>query len=696
MKKLIITEKPSVASNICDALGIKDRSTHKGYIEDDNYVVSWCFGHLIELAEPSVYGEQYRKWSYETLPVLPDTWRYEIKEDTREQFEVLKTLLNREDTEPVEATDCGREGEAIFRLVYQMAACKKPFYRLWISSMEGDAIRDGFRNLKPGTDYDNLYASAICRQEADWLVGINGTRLFSTLYGKTLKVGRVQSPTLAALVSRDSEIKSFKKEPFYTVHIIKDKLDGASDPVKDKDTAEKLALSCKGKAATIVSVTEEEKTIAAPALYDLTSLQRDANRIFGYTAKQTLEYTQSLYEKKLLTYPRTDSRFLSDDMEETARRVLSTVRSAFSFIGEGGLDNYGKILNSKKVTDHHAIIPTMETGSADLNTIPNTERNILALVAVRLACAVGEPHKYTASKVVLSCAGEKFTLRGKTVTRKGWKETEEDFRKAFGLEVKEKESILPVLVEGQVFLDVESKSIENFTKPPKAYTEDTLLSSMERAGIDEMSDDVERKGLGTPATRADIIEKLVTDGFVKREKKQLIPTEDGIKLISVLPETLKSAKLTAEWENKLARIAKGETDPDIFISEIKDLVKKLVVENHEVTEEQRAIFGTASREILGKCPRCGSDVVKGKYGPYCTCKTCHMKLGKAMGKELSDEQVKSLLEGKRILVKGIKSKKGKTYDAFLTPKGISDFSYTDKDGQEITGFQFDYHLEFPN
>ena len=696
MKTLIITEKPSVAKNICDALRIKDEGNHKGYIENENYVVSWCFGHLIELAEPSVYGEQFKKWSYETLPIMPNVWKYEVKEGTKEQFEILKDLLNREDIQPVEATDCGREGEAIFRLVYEMSGCTKPFKRLWISSMEAGAIREGFNNLKPGTDYDNLYNSAKCRQEADWLVGINGTRLFSTLYGKTLKVGRVQTPTLTMLVNRDAEIKNFKKEPYYTVHIGRDGIDALSKPIKDKSEANNLSLKCLGKDAKVISVTEEEKTINAPALYDLTSLQRDANRIFGYTAKQTLDYTQALYEKKLVTYPRTDSRYLSDDMEETARKVLNLVRKEFPFIGEGNdVDDYRKILNSKKVTDHHAIIPTMEIASADLNSVPDNEKNILSLVAVRLACAVAETQRDKATKAVLSCEGEAFYLKGKTVIKKGWKEIEENFRKSFGIEVKEKENVLPILVEGQVLIEVESKAVEAFTKPPRAFTEDTLLSSMERAGSDEMSDDVERKGLGTPATRADIIEKLVTDGYVSREKKNLIPTDDGKKLISVLPDSLKSEKLTSDWENELAKIAKGDGNPGDFMDGIKEMVKNLISENHEVTNEQRALFGGGSREIMGKCPRCGCEVIKGRFGAFCS-KKCGMKFGKAMGKDLDDEQIKRLLEGKQILVKGIKSKKkGKTYDAYLTPKGISNFSYKDKDGNERIGFQYDYHLSFP-
>ncbi len=694
---LIITEKPSVAMNICAALGIEDKDNHKGYIEDGEWIVSWCFGHLIELAKPVAYGEQYKKWSYESLPIIPLSWKHEVKEESAEQFDVLNTLMNRDDvTEIVEATDAGREGEAIFRLVYEMSGCNKPFKRLWISSMEAAAIMDGFNNLKPGSDYDNLYASARCRQEADWLVGINGTRLFTTLYGKTLKVGRVQTPTLAMLTKRNKEITVFKKEPYYTVHIGAARIDAVSANMKDKAEAERISSKCQGKDAHVISVKKEEKTIAAPPLYDLTTLQRDANRFFGYTAKQTLDYTQSLYEKRLVTYPRTDSRYLSDDMEETARKVLYLVRREFDFIGESkDVDDFGKILNSKKVTDHHAIIPTMEIASLDKNGIPSGEMNILSIIAMRLAASVAADYRYTSVKAVLSCEDEEFTITGKTVNKKGWKETEDGFKAAFDISNKEKNDVMPDLSEGQVIRDVESKTVESFTKPPKHYTEDTLLSGMEKAGTEDMDDDVERKGLGTPATRADIIEKLVNDGFVKRDKKKLIPTEDGIKLISVLPDEIKSAKLTSDWENELAKIARGEADPKDFMAGIEKMVKDLVISNDSVSDEQRAVFGTGVREILGKCPRCGCDVVKGKYGPYCT-KKCGMKLGKAMGKELSDEQVKRLLEGKRILVKDIKSKKGKTFDAFLTPKGISDFSYKDKDGQEITGFQFDYHLEFPD
>ena len=698
MKQLIITEKPSVAMNICAALNIEDKKNHKGYIESGDKIASWCFGHLIELAKPEAYGEQYKKWSVETLPIFPTEWKYEIKEESSEQFEILKTLMNRDDvTEVINCCDSAREGELIFRLVYEKAGCTKPVKRLWISSMEAEAIRKGFQNLKPGSDYDNLYSSAKCRQEADWLVGINGTRLFSILYGKTLKVGRVQTPTLAMIVNREKEISNFKKEPYFTVHIGNNRVDALSKVMKDKAEAERLSEKCMGKNATVTSIKREEKTIAPPTLYDLTTLQRDANRLFGYTAKQTLDYTQSLYEKRLLTYPRTDSRYLSDDMEETAKNVLYLARKKFGFIGESTeAEDYSRILNSKKVSDHHAIIPTIEIASPDLKSIPGTEMNILSLVAVRLACAVAAPHRYTAKKVVLSCEGEEFTLTGKTVTEKGWKEIDDIFRDSFEIGGKEKENTFPDLIEGQIIENVEAKIVEGTTKPPKHYSEDTMLDAMEKAGSGDYTEDAERKGLGTPATRADIIEKLVHDGLLIREKKQILPTEDGNKLISVMPDQLKSAKLTSEWENELARIAKGESNAESFMAGIRGMVSVLISENNEVTDEQRAVFGSGDREILGKCPRCGSDVVKGKFGPYCTNKICDMKLGKALGKELNDDQVRKLLRGEKIYVKDIRSKKGKTYDAYLTPKGVSDFRYTDKDGQEKTGFRFDYHLDFPN
>ena len=696
--QLIITEKPSVAKALSQALGIKDKEKHQGYIEGEDRIVSWCYGHLVELAEPAEYGEQYKKWTYESLPILPEKWKHEVKPETKEQFDILKRLMERDDvTEVIEATDAGREGELIFRLVYEKAGCKKPVKRLWISSMEEKAIREGFDNLKPGKEYDNLYNAARSRQEADWLVGINGTRLFSVLYNKTLKVGRVQTPTLAMLVNRESEIEKFRKEPFYTVHLSDGSLDAVSVKYSDKAKAEEISKKCNGQSATVTSIEKEDKTTAPPKLYDLTTLQRDANRLFGFTAKQTLDYTQSLYEKRLVTYPRTDSQYLSDDMEKTAKDVLTVIMSVFDYLGSDmSKADIPRILNSKKVTDHHAIIPTIELGNAETETLPDGEAKVLSLIAMCLACAVGEKYSYTTEKAELTCCGETFRASGKSVTDMGWKSIEEAFRAHYKTADKEKEEPdLPELKEGQILNDMSAKVTESFTQPPKHYTEDSLLSAMERAGNEDMTEDVERKGLGTPATRADIIEKLVHDGYVKRDKKNLIPTEDGMRLITVLPDVVKSAKLTADWENALAKIAKGEIPSKDFMEGIRKMVQELVLTYHEVSSEQKAAFRIEGKALLGKCPKCGGNVISGKYGLYCTTKDCRMKFGWAMGAKLSDEQVKDLLEGKRILLKGLTGKNGKPYDAYLTPKGIREFSYKNKDGKEISGFQYDYELEFP-
>ena len=694
--QLVIAEKPSVAKSIAEVLGALDRQD--GYFEGGGYLVSWCVGHLIELAQPESYGEQWKKWTYESLPVNPEHWQYEIKEDTNEQYDVLYGLLHDSRVDEVVcATDAGREGELIFRLVYEMAGCNKPMKRLWISSMEESAIRDGFENLKPGSDYDHLYHSALCRQEADWLVGINGTRLFTVLYGgKVLKVGRVQTPTLAMLVERESRIMNFKKEQYFMAHILCGGLDAATERIDSKTEAERKAGACRNGKALVTSVSKEEKTVAPPKLYDLTTLQRDANRLFGFTAKQTLEYTQSLYEKKLCTYPRTDSQYLSDDMEQTAGSVIEAVFGSTLF-EENVMFNpdIKRVLNSKKVTDHHAIIPTMEIAKADLAALPETERKILSLVANRLLCATGEKHLYETVKAELSCGGYTFATFGKSVLKNGWKDFEDAFKRSFKT-TEEKDSEdkkLPELSEGQTFDGVQTKISEHYTTPPKHFTEDSLLSAMERAGNEDMGDDVERKGLGTPATRADIIEKLVKDGFVKREKKQMIPTEDGMKLITVLPDVVKSPKLTADWENALTLVAKGEYSMQEFMDGIADMVKNLVQTYHSISDEQKSIFGgnQSAQEALGKCPKCGGDVVNGKYGAYCKSK-CGMNVGKAMGTVLSDTQIKSMLEGKKTFVKGLKGKKG-TYDAYLIPEGIEDYSYT-KDGKEIKGSQYKVKLEF--
>ncbi len=695
--QLVIAEKPSVARSIAAVIGADENKD--GYMEGNGYVVSWCVGHLVELAQPESYGEQWKKWTYESLPVKPEKWQYEVKQDTRAQYDVLYQLMHREDVSAaICATDAGREGELIFRLVYEMAGCDKPIKRLWISSMEESAIREGFENLQPGSDYDNLYHSALCRQEADWLVGINGTRLFTVLYGgKVLKVGRVQTPTLAMLVDREAKIMNFRKEKYYMAHILMDGMDAATGRIDDRGKADEIAGACQNGQALVTSVIKEEKSVLPPKLYDLTTLQRDANRLFGFTAKQTLEYTQSLYEKKLATYPRTDSQFLSDDMGQTAEGVIEAVFGSLMFEeNKASRPDIKRILNSKKVTDHHAIIPTMEIAKADLAALPETERKILSLIANRLLCATGEKHLFETVKAEFSCGGHTFAVSGKSVTHNGWKAFEDAFKRSFKIsgnqEEEKEEKRLPELSEGKIFDGVQTKVSEHFTSPPKHFTEDLLLSAMERAGAEDMGDDVERKGLGTPATRADIIEKLVKDGFVKREKKQIIPTEDGLKLITVLPDVVKSPKLTADWENALTLVAKGELPMEDFMADIENMVSELIHTYHEVSDEQKKMFAQ-EQETLGTCPNCGGQVVKGKFGAYCV-KKCGMNVSRVMGAALTDAQVKDMLAGKKILLKGLKSKAGKSYDAYIIPSGTEEYHYT-KDGAEKSGLQFKFVMEFP-
>ena len=699
--KLVIAEKPSVAKSIAGVIGANEQKN--GYLEGNGYLVSWCVGHLVELAPPESYDEGYLKWTHENLPIIPDRWQYELKKETEAQYIVLENLMHDERvTSLICATDAGREGELIFRLVYETACCNKPTERLWISSMEESAIKDGFKNLKPGSDYDSLYLSALCRQQADWIVGINGTRFFTVLYGgRVLKVGRVQTAVLAMIVERVEKIRNFRKEKYYTAHILMDGMDAATGRIDDKGKADEIMRACRNGRALVTSVLKEEKSVIPPKLYDLTTLQRDANRLFGFTAKQTLEYTQSLYEKKLVTYPRTDSQFLSDDMEQTAKGVIEAVFSSLLF-EESVIFNpdIKKVLDSKKVTDHHAIIPTMEIAKADLSALPETERKILSLIANRLLCATGEKHLYETVKAELSCNGYTFGVSGKSVTHNGWKFFESSFKHSFKAgekkeeiedEKEDAEKRLPELSEGQSFSISETGVCEHFTSPPGYFTEDSLLSAMERAGCEDTAEDAERKGLGTPATRADIIEKLVKDGYVRRDKKKMIPTEDGIKLITVLPDMLKSPKLTADWENALSRIAKGELEQLEFMADIKMMVSAIINADYEVSDEQRAMFAIV-KEPLGVCPHCGGDVVKGRAGAYCTNK-CGMNVSRAMGAVLSDSQVKSMLAGKKTLVKDIKGKKG-SYDAYLIPEGVEEYSYT-KDGKKVTGFQYKVKLEFP-
>lgn len=666
--KLIICEKPSVAASIAAALGVETKKD--GYMEGADFLVSWCIGHLAELSEPSCYGKCYEKWSLEALPILPETWQLTVSKDKEKQFSALKTLLFRKDiTEVINACDAGREGELIFRFVMEKAGCKKPVKRLWISSMEESAIRKGFENLKDGTDYDSLYQSALCRAKADWLIGINATRLFSLLYNHALNVGRVQSPTLKMLADRSEAITNFKKEKYYHVHLVLDGTEAISEKFSEKEAAEKIATSCKGKTAVCISVTHEKKEALPPKLFDLTALQKDANRIFGYTAKQTLDLAQSLYEKKLLTYPRTDSNYLTDDMKETADTVISTLLSMFSFMQSIEFTpEITGLLNSKKVSDHHALIPTMELEKTDISLLPESERNILFLAGARLLMASAASHIYETVTAVFNCEDHTFTARGKTVLSLGWKEIERFFLMSLKEKPdKENEKELPAFCEGESFDSFPIKVTEHDTLPPKAYTESTLLSSMERAGNKETTEDAERKGLGTPATRASIIEKIIKAGFVTRKGKQLIPTKDGRNLISVLPETITSPLLTAEWENELSRIAKGETDAKSFVEKIEALTKELI-ENADAQKAKPELF-KQEKTVIGLCPRCQNHVYEGKKNYYCSNRDCSFSMWKN-DRFFEDRKIiftpkiaKALLKDKTVKVRDIYSHKtGKTYD----------------------------------
>lgn len=666
--KLVICEKPSVAASIAAALGIEMKKD--GYMEVADFLVSWCIGHLAELSEPSCYGKCYEKWSLEALPILPETWQLTVSKDKEKQFSVLKTLLFRKDvTEVINACDAGREGELIFRFVMEKAGCKKPVKRLWISLMEESAIRKGFENLKDGADYDSLYQSALCRAKADWLVGINATRLFSLLYNRTLNVGRVQSPTLKMLADRSEAIMSFKKEKYYHVRLILDGTEAVSEKFSEKEAAEKIATSCKGKTAVYTSVTSEKKEVLPPKLFDLTALQKEANRIFGYTAKQTLDLAQSLYEKKLLTYPRTDSNYLTDDMKETADKVILMLLSKLSFMKSIEFTpEITRLLNSKKISDHHAVIPTMELEKTELSLLPESERNILFLAGARLLMASASSHVYETVTATFSCEDHTFTAKGKTVLSSGWKEIERFFLMSLKEKPdKENEKELPAFCKGESFDSFPIKVTEHDTLLPKAYTESTLLSSMERAGNKETTEDAERKGLGTPATRAAIIEKIIKAGFVTRKGKQLIPTKDGMNLISVLPETLTSPLLTAEWENELSRIAKGEADADSFMEKIEAMTKELV-ENADAEKAKAELF-KEEKTVIGLCPRCKNPVYEGKKNYYCSNRDCRFSMWKN-DRFFEDREItftpkiaKALLKDKTVKVKDIYSHKtGKTYD----------------------------------
>ena len=675
--KLVIAEKPSVAMSLAAVLGAMERKD--GYLEGSGYLVSWCVGHLLELAQPEAYKEQYAKWRYEDLPILPENWKYEVPKDKKTQLALLCRLMKDKRVDSVVcATDAGREGELIFRLVYEYAGCKKPMERLWISSMEDAAIREGFDHLHPGSDYDKLYDAAVCRAGADWLIGINATRLFSVLYGVTLNVGRVMSPTLALLVQRESDIESFISKPFYVPEITCGGFTASGEKMTERSEAEKIRMDCDHNSAFVRSVEKQVKTIQPPRLYDLTTLQRECNRIYGYTAQQTLDYVQSLYEKKLATYPRTDSQYLTKDMQATAASLILWLRDNMPF-GKGcaGEPDIDRVTDDSKVTDHHAIIPTVEIARTDLSELPSGERDVLTLLAVRLLCATTQANRFEAVTAILDCQGYTFTAKGKTILQSGWKEVERIHRMSIRQSETEhrenEDSDLPVLQEGQTFETVSASLREGKTSPPKHYTEDTLLSAMETAGAEDMPDDAERKGLGTPATRAATLEKLVSAGFVQRKKKQLIPTEKGKNLIAVLPDNIKSPILTAEWESMLKQVEHGELSATSFMDQIADMSRTLVKE-HTAPEKRFADLFPSSRETaheaVGVCPRCGAPVYEGKKGFFCDNRECSFALWKdnrffsSKKKSITKSVAAALLKEGRISMSGLYSEKtGKTYDA---------------------------------
>ena len=668
---MIVTEKPSVAISYAKILGVHGRQD--GYLEGNGYLVSWCVGHLVELAPPSAYGEQYVKWNIADLPILPEKWQYLVSASTKKQFGILKKLMHRADVNTVvNSCDAGREGELIFRLVYEQAGCKKPVSRLWLSSMEDSAVRAGFANLKPSTEYDALYQAALCRERADWMVGINCSRLFSCLYGRPLAVGRVMTPTLAMTVEREAAIAAFVPEKFYTVALeLTSGFVASSRRISEKAAAEKLLAGCREEmVSTIQKITRKEKAENPPPLYDLTTLQRDANRLLGYSAQQTLDYVQSLYEKQLTTYPRTDSCYIADEDEEMLEELAEELEDFLGFVSEDADDDVPRTrrtVNRQKVTDHHAILPTRSMLQADLDALPKGERNILKLIIARTLMAVSKPFRYLETLLTTECAGEEFTAKGKEILEEGWKAVE---RKVLAdiLNRKREFTALPQVEESECgILNAELK--EGQTSPPKHFTEDTLLHSMETASADSMPEGVERQGIGTPATRAATIEKLVQKGFLERKgdkkTKVLLPTDKGKALITVMPEEIQSADMTADWETKLLRVERGEMEPETFMTEINDMISSLV----NTTEAVKGASALMKNKVIGVCPNCGNSVVEREKGYFCENRECRFVLWKdnaffkRLGKRMDAHVADKLLRDGRVRLKDCKSSKGKTYNA---------------------------------
>ena len=690
---MIVTEKPSVAISYAKILGVHGRQD--GYLEGNGYLVSWCVGHLVELAPPSAYGEQYVKWNIADLPILPEKWQYLVSASTKKQFGILKKLMHRADVNTVvNSCDAGREGELIFRLVYEQAGCKKPVSRLWLSSMEDSAVRAGFANLKPSTEYDALYQAALCRERADWMVGINCSRLFSCLYGRPLAVGRVMTPTLAMTVEREAAIAAFVPKKFYTVALeLTSGFVASSRRISEKAAAEKLLAGCREEmVSTIQKITRKEKAENPPPLYDLTTLQRDANRLLGYSAQQTLDYVQSLYEKQLTTYPRTDSCYIADEDEEMLEELAEELEDFLGFVSEDADDDVPRTrrtVNRQKVTDHHAILPTRSMLQADLDALPKGERNILKLIIARTLMAVSKPFRYLETLLTTECAGEEFTAKGKEILEEGWKAVE---RKVLAdiLNRKREFTALPQVEESECgILNAELK--EGQTSPPKHFTEDTLLHSMETASADSMPEGVERQGIGTPATRAATIEKLVQKGFLERKgdkkTKVLLPTDKGKALITVMPEEIQSADMTADWETKLLRVERGEMEPETFMTEINDMISSLV----NTTEAVKGASALMKNKVIGVCPNCGANVVEREKGWFCESNPCRFVLWKdnaffkRLGKRMDAHVADKLLRDGRIRLKDCKSTKGKVYNATVLlsteADGRSKFSLEFEDGR---------------
>ena len=691
-KFLVIAEKPSVAQSYAKNLSAYKRED--GYLEGESCIVSWCLGHLAEYAQPEEYDPKYEKWQFDDLPILPEAWKLKVSKDKKKQFEVIKTLMNRSDVEYlVNGCDAGREGELIFQRVYVLAGCRKPVKRLWISSMEDAAIQKGFQTMKSEEEYKNLCMAAVCRAQADWLIGMNGTRAYTTRYFKRLVVGRVQTPTLAMLAERQERIEHFQKEAFYKVALTDGKLTVVSENIANEEAAELLAALCNGSTAVVTQMKKERKKSFPPKLYDLTSLQREANRYFGYTAKRTLDMLQELYEEKLVTYPRTDSQFVTEDMKDSVEELVEKMPVLLSFVDYGQLGHgIKRVINNAKVSDHHAILPTKEVVEKGIADLPADKKNLMMLICQQLVQATGEEYLYEQTDITVKCQEHDFKSRGKIPVQMGFKEVEKAFKqlcvKAEPVEEKEKETSIPAgYEEGMRLFPVKAEKTTHYTSPPKPFNEDTLLAAMETAGNKEFDSETEKKGLGTPATRASIIEKLVSSGYAQRKGKQILPSTEGKELVKVMPEYLKSAVMTAEWENQLLMMEKGQITDTQFMGEITSLVRKILEVCREIPEEERRRFQT-EREVIGKCPVCGCDVFEGKQNFYCSNRQCDFALWKenrflgSMEKNLDKKMARELLDKACTHVKGLYSKK-------KDMKFDADLLLTLEDGKPR------FHLEFP-